>query len=201
MSDARYDEACHFVFDIETLGIKDDAAIIEIGLVVVEPDENKRLKKTWSWHGSIDIDTQQNHNVGNIELDTLKWWISKGDVLKEIYTISPTNQIYTFEYSIDCIRKIVDKFRDQYKDKVYFWSRGTDFDYRILNSHIQAICENKESPWKFWELRDIRTIANPMIMNASKRDNPHRALQDAINEADDLIDAITALANPHQVSE
>lgn len=198
MAEISYEKTCHIVIDIETLGIKNDAAILEIGLVVVEPNpDTKLLEKTWSWHGSIDLNGQHAKGVGNIEIDTLKWWISKGDILKSIYQRTADNDVYTFEYAFDCISSIVKQFRDKYNNKIYFWSRGTDFDFRILASHINAMCDNAELPWKYWEVRDIRTITNPLFLPncPASYSNSHRALDDALNEAEDLICAINKVHN------
>lgn len=195
MSESRYDHACHFVFDIETLGIKDDAAILEIAFVIVEPNDKRELQKTYSWHRAIDLETQKQYRVGNIELDSLKWWIGKGDVLKQIYETGPDNELSTFEQAYKTIAEVVDHFREKYNGNVFFWSRGSDFDFRILNSHIDAIIGTKDAyPWNFWEIRDIRTITNPMITKTNPTSNPHRAAQDALNEADDLIVAINTLS-------
>ena len=190
MSDVSYDNACHFVFDIETYGIKNDAAIIQIGFVIVEPDANGQLQKTKGWSAAIDVESQIAANVGNQEPKTIEFWEQNKQALDQILN-EQINPRVDFKDAITAIADIVKKYRDQYK-AVYFWSRGPDFDYRLIASHIDKLL-NTEPFWDYWEVRDIRTIANPLIMNCGYTKNNHDAYQDALNEADDLIKAINAI--------
>lgn len=190
MSDVSYDKACHFVFDIETYGVKDDAAIIQIGFVIVEPNTNGVLQKTRGWVSTIDVEGQKVASVGNSEPGTIQFWEQHKQALNQILN-DQINPRISFETAISNITNIVKAYREKYP-AVYFWSRGTDFDYRLLLSHINAMTK-LEPFWKFWELRDIRTIVNPLITNCDYTQNDHDAYQDALNEADDLIKAINAI--------
>lgn len=190
MSDVSYDKACHFVFDIETYGIKDDAAIIQIGFVIVEPNINGQLQKTKGWSAAIDVESQIAANVGNQEPKTIEFWEQNKQALGQILN-EQINPRVEFNDAVETITNIVDQYRQQY-DAVYFWSRGPDFDYRLISKHIAAMM-NEKPFWNYWEVRDIRTIANPLIMNCGYTKNNHDAYQDALNEADDLIKAINAI--------
>ena len=72
--------------------------------------------------------------------------------------------------------------------------RGTDFDFRIIKNIAQQL--NLEPFWKFWEVRDIRTISNPLLLpNDLVTSNNHRALDDAYNEATELVHVVNRLVD------
>jgi len=71
-------------------------------------------------------------------------------------------------------------------DALRIWARGTDYDISILNLAYRRI--SQEPPWQYWKTRDVRTYLEA-CRYTSPRKNTHRALEDALNQARDVIDA------------
>lgn len=188
-SSIAYNNAAHFVFDVETLAVSDDATILEIGCVVAIPDNNGKLKLQGKLSHAIDLKSQLDEYHCTIDPVTLMWWINKGDMLKQIYS---TKDVFPLDKSLNIITQLVNDVRAAH-DAVYFWSRGPEFDYRIIKNALTRY--NMQPFWKFWELRDIRTISNPLFLDEQHRTiNNHRAVDDALNEANELITVVNKFA-------
>lgn len=188
-----YNQAAHIVIDIETLGTCDDAAILELGFAIVVPDETSELHHVKIESiGDIVFDLQQQIDEFNrkIQADTLLWWLKQGAKLQMMYT---SKDPVSFSEGYLQLAQIVQQLRQKYP-AVYFWSRGSDFDFRILKSLLDHV--NIPCFWKFWEVRDIRTVSNPLLLTDDQlTTNTHYASDDAYNEASELVHAINRLVN------
>ena len=187
-----YNEAAHLVIDIETFGTNDDAVILELAGITVVPDENKHLKTDGYADYVFDIEHQMNVLNRKVESGTLAWWLEKGSMLQSMFT-DAENSSKLFKPCYLQLAEAVRQLRDDFP-AVYFWSRGTDFDFRIIKNIAQQL--NLEPFWKFWEVRDIRTISNPLLLpNEFVTSNNHRALDDAYNEATELVHVVNRLVD------
>lgn len=184
-----YNQTCHVVIDIETFGTNLDAPIIEIGAVIVCPNQKRKLEIIGSWSTAVDVEEQINNFNCRVDGKTLMWWMKRGDVLKEIANSKPMS----ITHALDDLSAIIDKLREQYPT-IYFWSRGTDFDYGIIKARMN---DCKLNPfWNYWELRDIRTISNPLLIEEKdETQNNHHAVDDAVNEATELVTIVNNLVD------
>ena len=68
------------------------------------------------------------------------------------------------------------------------WAKGPDFDCVILASLFPAI------KWPFWKHRDVRTVLDVAgIRDRKFEGTAHNALDDAVNQANALREAVVKL--------
>lgn len=170
-------ERIDIVVDLETLGLGDNAPIIQIAAVVFN-----------IWTG--DIIEEFNVHVKlpddfRIQTNTLKWWLSTDpSLLKSIldqgeFDLSQT--LVSFQYLI-------------YKyGEVYLWGNGSNFDNRILKHQMES--EGITYPIEYYNDRDMRTlmdVVEPGMKNSdfAKKygiklpETKHDALSDCRYEAE-----------------
>lgn len=165
--------AKYIIIDIETLGIRNNAAITQIGVVIADENFNildKRLiqidPKTWSSCDRTFTD------------ETLLWGMNKKN--------SPVSGTYTYNVkSYQTAILTLDVIFQRYNtDDTIVWTKGT-MDLFC----IKDLCEyfNMNTPWKFWQPRDIRT-AKEIIKDwkVCENNNAHNALDDALIELEEL---------------
>lgn len=159
------------MIDIETMGTGHNAAVIAIGAVRFDPDT-----------GDIDpdafymkIDKYDADKHGVIDLSTLEWW----DRQSEEARIEAFSGAATTYYAANALSEWLN-----ISDKV--WGNGACFDITVLESMFKSV--NCLIPWKFWNVRDCRTVEAMAYGLVGKGDierkgTHHNALDDAIYQA------------------
>jgi len=139
------------MIDIETLSTRQNACVMTIGAIKFDRhaketrslNEYKRCSNTF--YERITIESCKNLNL-DIDEDTMKWWGSQ----------SKTAQYEIFEHkdrvTIDVALK---KLKEFARGCTHVWSQGS-FDTVILEE-VYKRC-GIEKPWKFWNVRDTRTL-------------------------------------------
>ena len=173
-----YAEARHLILDIETLGVKKPAVIASIGAVV------------WGFRTGVvakfkaSVDLMEFEAVP--EIDTVLWWLRQ----------SPAAIRHTFGGAkrvpiADALSRFFAFCREQAPD--YYWGNSPDFDF----GHLEAYAASPaDIPWKFSQLRDIRTFCcEDLVTLEDKRAIlrnriQHDALEDAKAEAEFLARAL-----------
>ncbi len=139
------------MIDIETLSTEYNACIIAIGAVkfnLYDP-----LKKREELELLIDVKSCEELNCHKCE-NTIEWWNKQPEeVLKHVFDDEPRFHI---KDAIIQLNKFC-KGDIQGQGLVRYWSQGA-FDYIILENTIKAL--KLEPVWKFWEIRDSRTIGS-----------------------------------------
>jgi hypothetical protein len=165
------------MIDIEALADTPDSAPAEIALLFFDRDDRHRPFQKFRYEPK-PLDAI--HLGFNVTPATLKWWDEKGltidvnrgeplhDVLDEI-----TADIHTFG-----------------KKGIRVWSRGNAYDLAILR--LAFTRTGRPLPWDFWNDRDVRTWLEGSQFK-SPRKNDHHAMQDAENQALDVIEATAAI--------
>lgn len=167
--------AKHIVIDIETLGRRNDAAITQVGIVLA--DENFNILDSDLIQVMPDVWNTCNRTFTG---ETLLWWMQQKNT-----PVSKTSTyvVYNYKQLVNKLYRIFDRFNA--KDTIV-WTKGS-MDLFC----IKDICEylNIETPWKFWQPRDIRT-AKEIIKDwkVCENNNAHNALDDAITELNELKD-------------
>jgi len=154
------------MIDIETASIKYNACILSIGIVafnLYSPSDN-----TDSLELLIDKKSCDDLNLHTCE-NTMKWWSTqKPEVRRRAFEDGPRLNIK------EALIKLND-FCKKYKCKRY-WSQGINFDYIVLeNAYTQL---NMNPTWKFWQLRDSRTIQHMLSDTPNKPEDAHDAISD-----------------------
>lgn len=159
--------ARHIVIDIETLGRRNDAAITQVGIVIAEEDFN--ILDSYLIQVTPDVWNTCNRTFTG---ETLLWWMQQKN--------TPTHSVRSYKDLVDKLYKI---FRRYNTEETAVWTKGA-MDLFC----IKDICEylNIETPWKFWQPRDIRTAKEFVKEWKTFENNNHDALDDALNQLREL---------------
>ena len=165
--------AKHIIIDIETLGRRNDAAVTQVGIVIA--DENFNVLDSYLIQVTPDAWNTCNRTFTG---ETLLWWMQQ-----KKSPVSNTHTISVCSYT-DLADNLYLIFRRYNTEENTVWTKGP-MDLFC----IKDICEylNMETPWKFWQPRDIRT-AKEIIKKwkVIENGNAHDALEDALTELSEL---------------
>lgn len=157
----------HFMVDLETYDTKPTAVILSIGAVVI-------VDPTQSYYRELDPTTQTYRTVSD---STKEWWSKQPMPIP----IGP--------YSLYAALSEFTAWIKSFNGEPVIWCKGTDFDVAILaNAYEQMYLP---VPWKYNNIRDCRTVFK--IAGWEPKKANHNALQDAIDQADDLLGALNKL--------
>jgi len=162
------------MLDIESLSTKTNASIMTIGAVKFDRNSFKVKEK---FYKRISRKSNEQFNR-DFDEATINWWHSQSEqAKKEIFENKDRINLSTAlqELSIFC------------RGSKCVWANGVAFDIPILESAYRDC--NLDCPWKFWVVRDVRTIYDIGNMNLTvfKRLNKldkhhHNALHDCITQ-------------------
>lgn len=189
----------HVMIDLETMGTGQTAAIVSIGGVFFDPYEDYT-----DTNGEFDfpedlklfyknVDLQSSIDAGlSVDGDTVMWWMEQGKEAVQALTKDPAP--ITLREGLTELRSWVYKTQRELADQngvdfkqipIYSWSKGSHFDYGILNNAFKVT--NIRSPWLFWNIRDMRTTVahafgdngRPTFENIGVK---HNAMYDALSQ-------------------
>jgi hypothetical protein len=160
------------MIDLETLATSTDAAILTIGAVKFDP-LGLELKEPAmdSFYCKVDLDSCDRIGLVTND-DTIAWWASQSKEAQEA-AFDPTDRI-----------DIEEAFARLYKfcwGAKRVWSNGSCFDIMICEHVFKKV--GRAIPWKFWEIRDVRTAFDLGINPQRPPVTAHHALEDAYNQA------------------
>ena len=160
------------MIDLETLNVTPDATILTIGAVKFDPFGREVSEpKMDSFYVKVDIDSCDRIGLTTSD-DTIAWWANQSKEAQEA-AFDPEGRI-----------DIEDAFQQLYKfcwGAKRVWSNGSCFDIIICEHVFRKI--GKAIPWKFWEVRDVRTAFDLGIDPIRPPVTAHHALEDAWNQA------------------
>ncbi len=177
MSLKSYGNSRHLVVDIETLGTAAPAPILAIGAVCLDAICGRpAIVRTMR----IGLDPRA--CAGSPDADTVLWWNRQAEaVRREAFAGATTSDPWGDFMSL------IEDFQPD-----YFWGKAPDFDFGHLAAQLEAA--GRPVPWRYWQLRDIRTLeglwgdAKPVIeipaSEAVPVPMPHVAIYDALVEAE-----------------
>lgn len=166
--------------DLETWGTRAGCAIRSIGAVVFDP-------KT----GALGDTFYRNITRGSCEIydltvdpETEAWWNKPENAVAQ--GVLSVGQVSLFE-ALGDFEEWVGKH-----GKIRFWARDPDFDATILRAAYDTI--GSRIPWDFCNHRSVRTTLALADYKPSHWDGTyHNALDDARNQARDVIEAYRIL--------
>lgn len=163
------------MIDLETLSTASNAIIISIAAVKFS-FTNDSIEAF-----SVNVDPKSCKQLGMVASpDTIAWWKNqRTDALKAF----SKNQI-TIEDALNDLTNFVGV--SNIKDTV-FWCNGANFDFPILEWSCKA-CD-REAPWKWWNLRDARTIyaiSGLDMHNYPRVGTYHNAVDDCLTQINAL---------------
>jgi hypothetical protein len=161
------------MIDIETLSTKNNALILTIGAIKFSREKDiESLKDTDNFYKRIDIKSCKKLNM-DIDNDTVQWWNKQSkDVRYEAIENKDRQDI----------KDVLLELTNFIKDCKYVWANSPNFDCVILENAYRYC--NLEIPWKYWNLRDCRTIYD--LGNTSLKsitaETKHNSLDDCYNQ-------------------
>lgn len=160
--------------DIETLSLNPNALILTIGAVKFDRKSPvKRLSKADTFYRRITMSSCVDVGL-DVDKSVADWWKTQS---KEAFyeAIKHPDRVP--------ILQALTEFTEWFGNSRLIWSNGDDFDCVILKEAYKA-CK-METPWKYWNTRDVRTIldvSNVRLEDMPPNAIPHHALHDAYRQ-------------------
>ena len=177
----------HIMKDIETLGVKPGCIILSFAAVQFDLDTGE-TGATFE----RNISLKSNLKVGlEINPDTFDWWLEKpNDVFRSMLsnTVSIREAFRDYDLWFKSLEFPAGDIR--------VWAQGPHFDMPIFEKAWEiAVNKGVEVPYKFWMVRDTRTVYElaygegkaPMVRSEA---DYHNALGDCHAQIKCLIEAI-----------
>ncbi len=152
--------------DLETLSTSSDAAIVQIGAVVIETGESFVCY----------IDPRSSENAGlHVDLETIEWWNKQDkDIRKRVMGGSTTLISALVSFKEFC--SVASEGR---LSEIELWAWGADFDLPVLRNAYECFMEY---PFSFRNHRCLRTLAAICGVQPKRGAGHHDALYDAISQ-------------------
>ena len=161
----------HVMIDLETMGKNPNSAIVSIGAVIFDPRTNKvGNKPTTQFYRELDWEEQGR----TICPDTQAWWLKQSE-----HARSALN-------GLDDLEEELVNLANWLPADCKVWGNGSIFDIAMLEDAYRQY--GIDIPWKFWNVRDCRTIKDLYESSRGGWDktaggNAHNALHDVIYQA------------------
>lgn len=154
------------MLDIETFGRKAGCVVLSIG--AVEFDE-KTIGKEFEVNISV---TDSVKNGLHTDPETVLWWMKQSDEARSAITSGKAELLHraTAEFAAAFV----------WPNK-RVWCNGASFDFPILNALFAAT--QMDTPWKYWQEMDMRTIKNFVGKDVWKKLQGHDTLHTALGDA------------------
>jgi len=158
------------MIDLETLGNGPNATIIALGAQRFKPETGELLKTFYR-----RVDWASAMLSGKTDASTLQWWFQQNEEAR-LEVIKPG----------DPLSQVLDDFDDWFVQGEKVWGNGACFDITILQNAF--LSHEMDTPWKFFNVRDVRTISD-LASHLIVRDSvpftgvKHNALSDATWQA------------------
>lgn len=161
------------MIDIETFDTAATAVILSIGAVRMDMESLSVIHDQTFY---VECDSNQPSRTRSN--DTLKWWLQQGGC--------PCLGTVQLPQALKSLTNWV-------LEGVEIWCKGTDFDTTILAHAYKQ--HSLEVPWKYNSVRDCRTIFKTFPSPIAYPSNNHNALEDAKNQAAQLVDILKGLSH------
>lgn len=171
--------AWHMMVDLETWGTLPGSSIRSIGAVLFDPVTGRLGHEFYA-----NIDRESARRFGLVEdPKTVSWWSEQSAEAQAALADNP-------EPLGSALLRLAHVYRADPAERL--WSHGACFDEPILRVAYRAC--GLEPPWKFWDVRDTRTVYELGGVKPDKADGLlHHALDDARRQARAVIDAYARL--------
>jgi exodeoxyribonuclease VIII len=160
----------HLMIDLETMGLRPDAAIVSIGAVQFDEDTIYR-----QFHTAVSLASCTTFGL-TTDRSTIDWWMKQSAEARSSWQ---RDDAPTLE---DALAKFSHWIQDLIPEReVRPWGNGADFDLVILKSAYGAI--GADPPWRYYNHRCFRTLKSlaPSI-DVHRQGTHHNALDDALHQ-------------------
>lgn len=161
-------KARHVMIDLETMGTTPDSAIVSIGAVVFDPRYGIVTDKVFY----MELDWESQNRL--IDQETVEWWAEQSEEARAAH------------YGLDDLDEALTLLAQWLPKDAKVWGNGSTFDISMLEDAYRQL--NIEIPWKFWNVRDCRTVLDMYEsvrggFNKKSGGTLHNALDDAKYQA------------------
>lgn len=158
------------MFDIEALDVRPTAAIASIGAVLFEPHTD------WigdTFHIHVSLGNCQRHGL-TFGASTIAWWLERDDAAR--------HTLVTGQLNSAPLITALESFSAFMPEGGDIWCNGNSYDLPILANAYHAV--GMETPWRFFNERDLRTLKGlNKGLRIERLGTHHNALDDAIHQA------------------
>jgi hypothetical protein len=176
------------MIDMETLATGVQPSILTIGACKFDPLGNELATPDMEvFYVRIDLESQE--AIGReVNEDTIAWWgrQSPEAQAEALGDGTPDNPRLTIQEAFDRLYKFCWGAKR-------VWSNGATADIVWSETAFRQV--NKAIPWKFWEIRDVRTAFDIGINPNMPPVTAHHALEDAVNQAIGIQNVYRTLQN------
>jgi hypothetical protein len=176
------------MIDFETLATGTQPTILTMGACKFDPLGNELTNPDMEvFYVRIDLESQE--AIGReVNEDTIAWWARQSPEAQEeaLGDGTPDNPRYTIQEAFDRLYKFCWGAKR-------VWSNGATADVVWSETAFRQV--NKAIPWKFYEIRDVRTAFDIGINPNMPPVTAHHALEDAVNQAIGIQNVYRTLQN------
>lgn len=164
----------HLMIDLETMGLRPNAAILSIGVAHFDGDQ---ILDTF--HTPVSLRSCLSAGLTTDE-STRKWWEAQSEAARSSWDVPNPPEL------LDALTMFNDFVRSKGGEKdICPWGNGADFDLVILKSAYDAI--DAGLPWRFYNQHCFRTVKNLFQVNDGPRHGTyHNAVDDAVHQVKHL---------------
>lgn len=142
----------HVMLDLETMGVRPDAAIVQIGAVLFEPVSGGKILNGQAFNHYVRLQD----GAGTVDNGTVAWWLKQPKEARERLA----NGMEEGEVLTDVLAMLIDwptlQMSIGWPSIQGVWANGAAFDVAVLTSAFAKI--GCEPPWRYNAPRDLRTI-------------------------------------------
>jgi len=175
----------HVMLDLETMGTAPNAAILAIGAVKFDPAHHHIEED--SFYRLIDLGSSVGAGLV-MDVDTVLWWLGQSAKARAELT-RESGRVH--------IRQALQDFSEWYGEERFpVWGDGAASDNVWMKSAFEAV--GLSCPWTYKEDRCFRTMKElrPTV-DVEFKGAEHRALDDAIYQAERLMAILDTLPKDH----
>ena len=170
----KKNDPLHLLLDIEALGVRPGASIVQLGAVVFSP-RSGTLGATFHRH-------IRPHPEMHRELRTLHWHTERNTWPPA----PPAVPVPLEEAFAEFSRWVAEQGRPH-----TWWSWGATYDFPLLDAAYHLL--GREAPWAYWQTACARTVWRMAFPYGKTAPRPHHALEDSLAAVGDLQEAIRHL--------
>ncbi len=186
----------HLIFDTETLGVRENAAIATIACVPFTFGGNQKYSELVEsgFFAKICIKDQIGEWKRKTEPATLEFWSLQSKDARERSILPSSDDLPTVE-ALTNLAKFIKSSAYDFK-RSYIWCRGIRFDFGKLEAQYEMV--GIECPFNSWKARDVRTYIDILTGSDNGSYNlrngvppefvKHHALHDAALDAAKMIE-------------
>lgn len=167
------------MIDIETLGTRPDAAVVQVAAVAFEPFNRGKVRNDVPFNEYVLVQDGE----GSIDNGTLSWWLQQPGA-KKLGKALADGTAKPLSIVLAELRYWPEKALGLHWGSFgAVWAKGSHFDLAILHSAYAR--HGQEPPWHYRAPRDLRTLfevcgGEPQIDWTGLE--PHNAVDDCIGQ-------------------